>query len=407
MNSILCLILIIIVTAVVTAAVAVFVTKRGMQRKISFMLDALEDGETAFKYSEKRFSLFHFNRTLNRLRSIFDMEMKKINEQNRYYGNMLDNISTGIVVAATDEHNAGQVLYCNAAANNLLGVPSLVNIRQLDVVSAELRKAFEEVDSNHEVRSSFYNERNRITVSLTSVKSTFNGINVRIISFTDVEHTEELSWIKLVRVLNHEIMNTITPIASLSDTLSNDVKEDKINKEDLKNGLDTISSSSQALIKFVNNYRNLTRVAVPVKKPFYVRELIEHVRQLTENQLKEASVDFSYQEKSDDVILYADFTQISQVIINLVKNAVQAEATRIAVESSINTNEQVVISVSNNGRQLSSSSCDEIFVPFYTTKQNGSGIGLSLSRQIMRLHNGSISLDRSDERITTFSLRFN
>ena len=406
MNSILCLILIIIATSVVTAVVTVFVTKRGMQRKISFMLDALEDGETAFKYSEKRFSLFHFNRTLNRLRSIFDMEMKKINEQNRYYGNMLDNINTGIVVVATDEHDSGHVLYCNAAAKNLLGVPSLVNIRQLDVISSELRKAFEEEDCNREIRSSFYNERNRITVSLTSVKSTFNGKDVRIISFADVEHTEELSWIKLVRVLNHEIMNTITPIASLSDTLSDDVKNDKINKQDLKNGLDTISASTQALIKFVNNYRNLTRVAAPVKKPFYVCELIEHVRQLTDSQMKESSVEFTYQEKSDDVLLYADFTQISQVLINLVKNAVQAGATRIAVEASINTCEQVVISVSNNGRPLSPSSCDEIFVPFYTTKQNGSGIGLSLSRQIMRLHNGSISLDRSDKRITTFSLRF-
>lgn len=222
-----------------------------------------------------------------------------------------------------------------------------------------------------------------------------------------MEHSEELSWIKLVRVLNHEIMNTITPIASLSDTLSKDIKEGNINKEDLKNGLDTISSSSQALIKFVNNYRNLTRVAAPVKKPFYVRELIDHVRQLTDNQLKEASVNFTYKEKSDDVLLYADFTQISQVIINLVKNAVQAGATRIAVESVINVNEQVIVSVSNNGRPISSSSCDEIFVPFYTTKQNGSGIGLSLSRQIMRLHNGSISLDRSDEKITTFSIRFN
>lgn len=407
MNDVGSIILIVVLVSVITATIAVFVTKRSMQNKISFMLDALEDGETAFKYSEKHFSIFHFNRTLNRLRYIFDAEMKKINEQNRYYGNMLDNINTGIIVVDKDEINPGQVLYSNAASRNLLGVPSLVNIRQLDVISNELRKAFENVNGSHEQRVSFYNERNRITVSLTSVDSTFNGKDVKIISFSDVEHTEELSWIKLVRVLNHEIMNTITPIASLSDTLSKDVKDDNINREDLKNGLETISSSSQALIKFVDNYRNLTRVAAPVKKPFYVRDLIEHVRKLTDNQIKDADTVFSYAEKSDDVILYADFTQISQIIINLVKNAIQAEATRIAIESVINANEQVEISVSNNGRPISKTSCDEIFVPFYTTKPNGSGIGLSLSRQIMRLHNGSISLDRSDEKITTFSLRFN
>ena len=407
MNHIESIIVIVVMVSVITAVIAVFVTKRRMQNKISFMLDALEDGETSFKYSEKRYSIFHLNRTLNRLRYIFDAEMKKINEQNRYYGNMLDNIKTGIVVVGSAGNNLGQVLYCNAAAINLLGVPSLVNIRQLDIISGELRKAFEDINGNDEVRISYFNERNRITISLTSVMSTFNGNNVKIISFTDVEQTEELSWIKLVRVLNHEIMNTITPIASLSDTLSKDIKEDKINKEDLKNGLDTISSSSQALIKFVNNYRNLTRVAAPVKKPFYVYELINHIKKLTENLLNDSNVELSYVEKSDDVLLYADFTQISQVVINLIKNAVQAGACRIAVESSINLKEQVVISVSNNGRPISVSSCDEIFVPFYTTKQNGSGIGLSLSRQIMRLHNGSISLDRSDEKITTFSLRFN
>lgn len=407
MNNVESIIVIVVMVSVITAAIAVFVTKRRMQNKISFMLDALEDGETSFKYSEKRYSIFHLNRTLNRLRYIFDAEMKKINEQNRYYGNMLDNIKTGIVVVGSAGNNLGQVLYYNAAAINLLGVPSLVNVRQLDIISGELRKAFEDINDNDEIRISYFNERNRITISLTSVMSTFNGNNVKIISFTDVEQTEELSWIKLVRVLNHEIMNTITPIASLSDTLSKDIKEDKINKEDLKNGLDTISSSSQALIKFVNNYRNLTRVAAPVKKPFYVYELINHIKKLTENLLNDSNVELSYVEKSDDVLLYADFTQISQVVINLIKNAVQAGASRIAVESSINVKEQVVISVSNNGRPISVSSCDEIFVPFYTTKQNGSGIGLSLSRQIMRLHNGSISLDRSDEKITTFSLRFN
>lgn len=406
MSHSLSIILLVIIVATIASSIAIVVTKRSMLRKITFMLDALEDGETAFKYSEKRYSVFHLNRTLNRIRYIFDAEMKKINEQNRYYGNMLDNINTGIVVVNAEDVKSGQVLYSNAAAINLLGVPSLANIRQLDIVSAQLRKAFEDVNGNEELRVSFFNERNRVSVSLTSVVSKFNGINVKIISFSDVEHSEELSWIKLVRVLNHEIMNTITPIASLSDTLSKDIKNDIINKDDLKDGLDTISSSSQSLIKFVNNYRNLTRVANPVKKPFYVRELIEHVSKLIDVQLHDSNVDFSYVEKSDDVLIYADFTQISQIIVNLMKNAIQAGALRIVIEASINIKEQVVISVSNNGRPISPSSFDEIFVPFYTTKQNGSGIGLSLSRQIMRLHNGSISLDRSDDKITTFSLRF-
>lgn len=160
MTNTFCIILIVIAVAAVSVTVAVVLTKLSLKRKISFMLDALEDGETGFKYSEKRFSVFHLNHTLNRLRLIFDAEMKKINEQNRYYGNMLDNISTGIVVVDTDRLNEGKVLYCNSAASNLLGVPSLVNIRQLDVVSNELRKAFEDVGGNREMRVSYYNERN-------------------------------------------------------------------------------------------------------------------------------------------------------------------------------------------------------------------------------------------------------
>lgn len=399
-----------ILVAVITT---VIVTLR-LRRKVSFMIDALEDGETGFRYQD-RHSLFRFNRTLNRLRLIFDREMRAIAEQDRYYGKMLDNIKTGIIVCHSDQKIAGQILYSNAAALHILGIVQLSHIRQLKTISDELEQAFEQVGDNNELRCAFFNERNKITISLTATHSRVANRAVKIVTFSnitgDLEHSEELSWNKLVRVLNHEIMNTITPIASLSDAFAEDLKKAReqgtpLNREELEQGFDTIATSSKGLIRFVNNYRNLTRVSAPEKTAFYVRDLIDHVRQLTKEQIAKSGAELRYVEKSEDVLLYADENQIAQIIINLVKNALQAEARTIEIESKINFAEQVVISVSNNGRPISGDTQEEIFVPFYTTKPDGSGIGLSLSRQIMRLHNGTLVLERSDRRITTFSLYF-
>ena len=160
------------------------------------------------------------------------------------------------------------------------------------------------------------------------------------------------------------------------------------------------------MIKFVDSYRNLTRVAPPVKKAFYFRELAERVISLTREQAAMNGAVYTYEEISEDIILYADQGQITQILINLVKNAVQAEARNVVITAQLTPSEQTVISVSNDGLPISRESQDEIFVPFFTTKQEGTGIGLSLSRQIMRLHNGSLTLTKSDESGTVFTLMF-
>lgn len=398
--------------AVVTAVVVAVTVYVKMHRKVVFMIDALEDREVGFRYREGR--VLGFNRTLNRLRRIFEREMQEIVEQNLYYGKMLDNIRTGIFVI--DSEGGGRVIYHNTAALNILGMAPVKHLRQLALVDKELQTAFETIPENKEMRCSFYNERNRITIAMTASSAQFDGKHVRIVAFNDItgdmEHSEEMSWNKLVRVLNHEIMNTITPIASLCDTFSRDLKEAasdggrRLNLEELERGFETIASSSKSLITFVNNYRSLTRVAMPVKKALYVRELIDRVMGLTEQMVREAGARVSYIEESDDVMLYADEGQMAQIVVNLIKNALQAGAHAVFISSRINSSDEVCISVSNDGRPISRESADQIFVPFYTTKQDGSGIGLSLSRQMMRLHNGSIVLERSDERVTTFTLRF-
>ena len=387
---------------VISSAITSFVTSRKMRAKVAYMLDALEDKELNFRFDERRLRGRRFNRTLNRLRNIFDKERHEIIEQEKYFGLMLDHVKTGIAVIEKD----GRVTYCNKTALSLLGIATFGHIRQLRSVSDSLYASFRTIADGNEERASYYNESGKMTISLTASQATIGKDNVRIIAFNDISNeiaeNEQQSWSKLIRVLTHEIMNTITPIASLSDTLLTFDGAD----DDIRNGLSTISESSKGLIKFVDSYRNLTRVAPPVKKAFYFKELAERVINLTREQTIMSGAICTYVEKSEDVLLYADEGQITQILINLVKNAVQAEAKNIEITAEINLSEHIIINVTNDGHPISKESQEEIFVPFYTTKQEGTGIGLSLSRQIMRLHNGSLSLSKSDSHSTVFTLIF-
>ena len=385
-----------------TAVVTFLLTSRKMRRKVSYMLDALEDKELNFRFDEHRLAGRKFNRTLNRLRNIFDKERHEIIEQEKYFGLMLDHVRTGIAVVEPD----GRVNYCNNTALVLLGIATFGHIRQLRIVSESLYNAFRTITDGTEERASYYNESGKMTISMTVSAATIGKTQVRIIAFNDISseiaENEQESWSRLIRVLTHEIMNTVTPIASLSETLLRFEGMD----EETRNGLDTISQSSRGLIKFVDSYRNLTRVAPPVRKAFYFKEVAERVIGLTKEQALISGASCTYIEKTDDVILYADEGQITQILINLVKNAIQAEARNILISAEINISEHIIIHVHNDGSPISKESQEEIFVPFFTTKQEGTGIGLSLSRQIMRMHNGTLALTRSDAECTIFTLVF-
>lgn len=395
-------ILAIIAAVVLTAVITFLLTSRKMRGKVAYMLDALEDKELNFRFDERRLAGRKFNRTLNRLRNIFDKERHEIIEQEKYFGLMLDHVKTGVVVIEQD----GRVNYCNRTALNLLGIATFGHIRQLRTVSESLYNAFLTVTDAAEERASYYNESGKMTISLTASAATIGKMEVRVVAFNDISseiaENEQESWSKLIRVLTHEIMNTVTPIASLSETLLTFEGVD----EEVRTGLDTISQSSRGLIKFVDSYRNLTRVAPPVKKAFYFKELAERVINLTREQALMSGVQCSYVEKSEDIILYADEGQITQILINLVKNAIQADAKKVEITAEINLSEHIIINVFNDGSPISKESQEEIFVPFFTTKQEGTGIGLSLSRQIMRLHNGTLALTRSDDKGTVFTLTF-
>lgn len=211
---------------------------------------------------------------------------------------------------------------------------------------------------------------------------------------------ETNSWSKLFRVMTHEIMNTVAPIASLSDALT------QADDVDMKAGLETISASSKDLIRFVESYRNLSQVAPPMRQAVMVDEMMHRVLSLNMAKVAEQGVSLSYQANTPDLLIYADEGQLMQVFNNLIKNAVQAGATVVRITADLNRDDQTVIRVINNGKAIPLRQIEDIFLPFYTTKPNGTGIGLSLSKQIMVRHNGTLLLEQSDENMTVFALVF-
>ena len=211
---------------------------------------------------------------------------------------------------------------------------------------------------------------------------------------------EESSQNKLFRVMTHEIMNTVAPIASLSDAL---LTEEGV---DVKAGLETISASSKDLIRFVESYRSMTQAQPPVRKAVMVDELMDRVLLLNKAKIAEQGATLTYQANTPDLLVYADEGQIMQVFNNLIKNAVQAGANFIRITADLNSEDQTVIRVANNGKAIPLRQTEEIFIPFYTTKPNGTGIGLSLSKQIMVKHNGTLVLEQSDSNVTIFALIF-
>lgn len=211
---------------------------------------------------------------------------------------------------------------------------------------------------------------------------------------------ETNSWSKLFRVMTHEIMNTIAPIASLSDALA------QADDVDMKAGLETISASSKDLIRFVESYRSMSQAQPPVRKAVMVDELMDRVLLLNRAKIAEHDATLTYQANTPDLLIYADEGQIMQVFNNLIKNAVQAGASAIRITADLNSDAHTVIHVANNGKAIPLRQIEDIFLPFYTTKPNGTGIGLSLSRQIMLRHNGDLRLEQSDQNMTVFVVLF-
>ena len=325
----------------------------------------------------------------------------------------------------------GAVYQKNNEALRLLGLEVFTHVRQLSRVDAHLTDTLTACRPGDKFQAAFGNERGTVNLSVRVSDITVRQEHLRILALNDInnelDEKEIDSWIRLTRVLTHEIMNAVTPITSLSDTLLK-LTEARISKEEMRHGLQTISTTGKGLLAFVESYRRFTRIPTPEPSLFYLKGFINRMAELARHQYPDTPVTFNVSIVPDDLILYADENLISQVIINLLKNAIQAfetgapAATGTNAETTAETNaattekhiniraycneaEAVLIEISNNGPAIPPDIAGHIFIPFFTTKENGSGIGLSISRQIMRLSGGSLSLIAGKE--TTFVLKFN
>lgn len=371
-------------------------------RKVTFMFNAMENDDFSFRFSENVRSdvdkLFNF--ALNRIVNLIHEIRISIIQRDKYYEVILNHSTSGILVF---DPTTGIVFQTNNAANEMLGVTSLSHINQLSILSKEIPNILNLIKSNKNETICFYNETKRVCLSLSCSMTILNERELKIVSMNDIvseiDNTQTESWMRLSRVLTHEIMNSLAPITSLSEQLR--TVEDP---ETIRNGLSIISDTSKGLVDFVNSYRRLTRIPTPVMEDFSLIELLK--RQI---DLFNADIDLS--KVNPGIRLFADPNLISQVLMNLLKNAVEAsiDSQKVWVSTYYNDKGRIVIDVCNVGEKISEELLENIFVPFFTTKTGGSGIGLSLSRQIMRLHNGTInciSRTKENEHVTIFSLCF-
>lgn len=365
-------------------------------KKVIFLFDAIDNVDFSFNFPmqgvSKNDRILH--QSLNRIKAFLQHTREEQMEREKYYEKILNMVDAGIMVV--DSHD--NVLQHNQAALRLLDTDVLTHLNQVKT------KLKDEHLSKHE------------TATMIKDKP------VRIIAISDVSHelsNQEIdSWIKLIRVLTHEIMNTITPVTSLSETLLKELEEDmhwegrfatcpnSPKEKDLRIGLETIHKTGTELLSFVNNYRRFTHVPQPQPSLFYVEPFLNRMAMLCNH---EVSIEVS----PKDLLVYADESLIAHVVTNLLKNAVEAikekESTEVSedkhafirIKAYANEQEAIVIDVTNNAGIIPDDIAAHIFIPFFTTKKEGSGIGLSLSRQIMRVSGGTLSLHQDKESDTT------
>ncbi len=370
-------VIIAIVATAAIAAVGYSLLYRRYRRtigKVTFLFNAIDNLDFAFHFPEHGRDRL-VNESLNRIRRIIEKARHDLMERERYYEHIINAVSTGIMVV--DER--GGVLQHNEAALRLLGVEVLTFESQvMDKLASE-------------------NFLRRETAAL------LNGKKVRIIAFSDIRNelsSRELeSWTKLIRVLTHEIMNNVAPITSLSETLIH-----KADDDDIKEGLSVINTTGKQLLNFVNNYRRMTLIPKPQPKLFYVKPFLERMITISSEYSKDSNINLDI--PVSDLLLYADESLIAHVVTNLLKNAVEAGATSISLSAYTTRDDSIFIDISNNGKPIPSEEAQQIFVPFFTTKPTGSGIGLSISRQIMKQSGGSLELIKSDTTSTLFRLKF-
>jgi two-component system, NtrC family, nitrogen regulation sensor histidine kinase NtrY len=389
---------------------------------IASFLDSVrfDDLSQSFKTDSKDPSIQRLHKELNEALAGLRVSRKEKDSEYQFFKNIVQHVAIGLLTFKKD----GSIQIMNSAAKRLLRVNKADQLSDLKEVSEALVDTFVKLKTGGRelLRLKFGDET--IQLSVFAIELTLRDEEVKLISMSNIqselEEKEMEAWQNLVRVLTHEIMNSVTPISSLAGIVEDDLKlridqeiDVPLKREDLEDmylSLQTISKRSAGLIRFVKEFRNLTQIAKPKLAEVPVKELLEDLALLHKKELADQSINISIEVNPQNLFILADKTMIEQVLINLIKNAIQAFDEQIdkRIELSAFSNEKgrAVISVKDNGSGIDADAQEKIFIPFFSTKKTGSGIGLSLSKQIMRQHEGNITVKSNLGEGTEFLLRF-
>ena len=395
--------LVVCVPIIVFAIFRLFKLYGEIVHRLMFVFNAVQNNDYSFRFTENpRYTQYAFvNQSLNRIKEVLDNAKLQIKEREQYFQLIMECANVGIVVVMEN----GTVTQTNSKALRIVGMERLSHIDQLRVLSEDLCEAMYTVAPNEQCTVRYATEIGEQSLVLSCSVMEFGGKMLRVISVGNIheelDRKEVESWEKLTRILTHEIMNSLAPVTSISHTLLSA----NADAATMQQGLETIHTTSDRLLRFVDSFRAVTRIPAPQKAPFYLSELVAEACSLTARE----GVDVEVHLEPEDTMLYADRALMSQVVVNLLKNATEAlleqEGERkITIHSTIDAEERIQIEITNNGSAIPAEVAENIFTPFFTTKADGSGIGLAVSRQIVRLHGGTLRLKHNDEGRVTFAV---
>ncbi len=389
---------------------------------IRFFFDSVrnDDSNLSFPVENKSGSLRELHQSMNNVnRQIQELKIENA-QQEQYFQKILEHLATGIITF----DNNGFILHANSAAKRLLSLEILTHLQQIERIDKKLFRIIKDLKPFERHLVAVNTNLGEIQLSLKSTSFGSDNNELVILSIQDIKHEldekEVDSWMRLIRVLMHEIMNSITPITSLSETLSGIYKkgEKLVEPQEITektilttlNGLNVIKDQGKGLMEFVESYRKLTRIPKPEMRSFKISDLFSRVKVLTDSLDKSENAGIFFHADNSEIEIFADENLISLVLINLVKNAVEANEKspecKIEIFAGVDSNDKPEICVSDNGPGISKENLEEIFIPFFTTREKGSGIGLSISKQIMGAHGGTLKVRSIPDKETVFYMSF-
>jgi nitrogen fixation/metabolism regulation signal transduction histidine kinase len=398
--------------------IAMYKSQTAIEREFNQFVEAIRfrDFSRHFNIAQAPPELRSLRKGFNELNTLFNFILREKETQHYYLQKVLEMVNTGIL---SYEVESGKIIWMNESLKKMLSVPYLKTIQALSSRDENLYKEIIALKPGESKTGTVNKKKNPFKILLSATTFQMEEKKLNFVAFQNInealDETEAKAWQKLLRVLTHEIMNSIAPISSLADTIKNrlasiDRSKDADQLDDIRLGIDTIKRRSENLLRFAEIYRNLNKISKPVLKTLYIRNLFENLYNLMQPKLEQKNIELEVILKDPNLVIEADTNLIEQVLINLLVNAIEAlkdrNEPRIVLSAYATENEKVIIKIADNGVGIPEPLLDKVFVPFFSTKKAGSGIGLTLCKQIMMLHHGNIQVQSKESGGSAFLLQF-